>query len=186
MYSKKCFLLLSLIRSSLSFGNAKSQNPYSRLTSLHQQIDRQSDKSKYGRGIDHISADINEGDVIAYQEGTWYVDGTEVGDGSPAIVRYCLVDTVQIVWTHDCEHGLVYGFDLTVAHNDEDVSYESGVIVKKGSMFIVENESYVQCGPEQILCRVPVSLTELKWKNDAIQAYASLTEFNPADEMMTA
>ena len=182
MYSKKYFLLLSLIRSSLSFvGNPKSRNPYSRLTSLHnEQIDRQSDKSKYGRGIDHISADINEGDVIAYQEGTWYVDGTEVGDGSPAIVRYCLVDAVQIVWTHDCEHGLVYGFDLTVAHNDEDVSCdESGAIVKKGSMFIIDNESYVQCGPEQILCRIPVSLTET-------ECIVSITDFNPADEILTA
>ncbi len=197
MYSKKCqryllkatfAVLLSLIRSSLSFiSNAKSQSPHSRLTSLHEQIDRQSDKSKYGRGMDHISADINEGDVIAYQEGTWYVDGTEVGDGSPATVRYCLVDTVQIVWTHDCEHGLVYGFDLTVAHNDEDVSCdESGAIIKKGSTFIIENESYVQCGPEQILCRIPVSSTEMTWKNDAIQAYASNTDFSPADEIMTA
>mmetsp|Transcript_19197 Transcript_19197/g.34584 ORF Transcript_19197/g.34584 Transcript_19197/m.34584 type:complete len:131 (-) Transcript_19197:574-966(-) len=41
-------------------------------------IDRQSD-IKYGRGISHISADLNEGDIIAYQHGTWYVDGTEVG-----------------------------------------------------------------------------------------------------------
>ena len=41
-------------------------------------IDRQSDE-KYGRGISHISADVSEGDVIAYQDGTWYVDGNEVG-----------------------------------------------------------------------------------------------------------
>ena len=41
-------------------------------------IDRQSD-SKYGRGMSHISADLNEGDAIAYQDGIWYVDGTEVG-----------------------------------------------------------------------------------------------------------
>ena len=36
-------------------------------------LDRQSD-SKYGRGISHISADLSEGDIIAYQYGTWYVD----------------------------------------------------------------------------------------------------------------
>jgi hypothetical protein len=27
----------------------------------------------------HISADIKEGEVIAFQDGTWYVDGNEVG-----------------------------------------------------------------------------------------------------------
>lgn len=44
----------------------------------HNIIDRQSD-DKYGRGVSHLSADLKEGDVIAYQGGTWYVDGTEVG-----------------------------------------------------------------------------------------------------------
>mmetsp|Transcript_34451 Transcript_34451/g.70475 ORF Transcript_34451/g.70475 Transcript_34451/m.70475 type:complete len:200 (+) Transcript_34451:28-627(+) len=186
-------LLLSLIQPSLSFSNAKfkSRLSPSRLSSsrLHL-IDRQSDKSKYGRGVDHISADINEGDVIAYQDGTWFVDGTEVGDGSPATVRYCLVDTVQIVWTHDCEHGLVYGFDLTVSsadNNDGQVcSDEHGAIIKKGNIFIIQNESYVQCGPEQILCRIPVSSTELESKDVTKQAYASNADFNPLDEIMTA
>jgi len=184
-------LLLSLIQPSLSFSNAKfkSRLSPSRLSSsrLHL-IDRQSDKSKYGRGIDHISADINEGDVIAYQDGTWFVDGTEVGDGSPATVRYCLVDTVQIVWTHDCEHGLVYGFDLTVADNNDDQvsSDEHGANIKKGNIFIIQNESYVQCGPEQILCRIPVSSTELESKDVTTQAYASNADFNPIDEIMTA
>lgn len=42
-------------------------------------IDRQSDE-EYGRGISHISADLSEGDVIAFQDGTWYVDGNEVGE----------------------------------------------------------------------------------------------------------
>eukprot|EP00984_Skeletonema_dohrnii_P035383 scaffold35064_cov172-Skeletonema_dohrnii-CCMP3373.AAC.2 len=182
-------LLISFIQPSLSFINAKSRLGPSRLTSsrLHL-IDRQSDKSKYGRGIDHISADIGQGDVIAYQDGTWFVDGTEVGDGSPATVRYCLVDTVQIVWTHDCEHGLVYGFDLTVAdNNDGQVSSdEHGAIIKKGNIFIIQNESYVQCGPEQILCRIPVSSTELESKDVTKQAYASNADFNPIDEIMTA
>lgn len=176
-----------LLSPSLSFTTPSSRLPASSLR-LHAQIDRQSDKSKYGRGIDHISADINEGDVIAYQDGTWFVDGTEVGDGSPSIVRYCLVDTVQIVWTHDCEHGLVYGFDLVVLDNDEQVSCveEPGAIVKKGSVFIIEDESYVQCGPEQILSRIPVAPTEIERKEDTKQAYTSIVEFNPVDEIMTA
>lgn len=41
-------------------------------------IDRQSD-ARYDRGLAHISADLHEDDVVAYQSGTWYVDGTEVG-----------------------------------------------------------------------------------------------------------
>jgi hypothetical protein len=174
-----------LLPPSLSF-TPSSRLPASSLL-LHAQIDRQSDKSKYGRGIDHISADINEGDVIAYQDGTWFVDGTEVGDGSPSVVRYCLVDTVQIVWTHDCEHGLVYGFDLVVVDNEGKVSCdEPGAIVKKGSVFVIEDESYVQCGPEQILSRIPVSSTEIKWKEDTKQAYTSIVDFNPVNEIMTA
>jgi hypothetical protein len=49
------------------------------LSHLFHRIDRQSDE-KYGRGTAHISADINEGEVIAYQDGTWYVDGNAVGE----------------------------------------------------------------------------------------------------------
>ena len=180
-------LFLSSIQLSLSFGITNSRLRRSKIISsrLHEQIDRQSD-SKYGRGIEHISADINEGDVISYQDGTWYVDGTEVGDGSVSRVRYCLVDTIQIVWTHDCEHGLVYGFALTVIDNGVPVSDdEFGVIVKKGNKFIVENDSYVQCGPEQILCRLPVtSSEEVNWNGVKREAYASLAEFDPTEEVM--
>ena len=43
-------------------------------------VDCQSDVEKYGRGISHITADLSDGDIIAFQDGTWYVDGlTEVG-----------------------------------------------------------------------------------------------------------
>ncbi|KAL7434243.1 hypothetical protein ACHAXM_003962 [Skeletonema potamos] len=192
-------LPLSLIHSSLSFSHEKLRLSPSGLTpqqkrrsimilQLDEQIDRQSDKSKYGRGINHISADLNEGDIIAYQDGTWYVDGTEVGNGSPATVRYVLVDTVQIVWTHDCEHGLVYGFDLIVAGNDGQVVScdASGPIIEKGSIFIIQDE-YVQCGPEQILCRIPtVSATKPNWKEFTKQAYVAIADFDPEEEMMRA
>ena len=56
-------------------------------------VDCQSDVEKCGRGISHITADLSDGDIIAYQDGTWYVDGlTEVGDGSPPVVRYMQVE----------------------------------------------------------------------------------------------
>ena len=54
-------------------------------------IDRQSDE-KYGRGISHISADISEGEIVAYQVGTWYVDGNDVGESYEIIV---LLEQVQ-------------------------------------------------------------------------------------------
>lgn len=157
-------MLLYAIVPSLSFLVAPLQGASTRL--YVQKIDRQSDNNKYGRGIEHISADLNEGDVIAYQDGTWYVDGTEVGNGSPAIVRYLKVDTVQIVWTHDCEHGLVYGFDV-----------KCDSVIKKGGEFIIQEDNYVQCGPEQILCRIPVS-------SESNEVVISCVDFNPADEII--
>jgi hypothetical protein len=157
-------MLLSRIAPSLSFHLAPHREA---LTCLREQkIDRQSDNNKYGRGIEHISADLNEGDVIAYQDGTWYVDGTEVGNGSAATVRYMKVDTVQIVWTHDCEHGLVYGFDV-----------KCDSVIKKGDEFIIQEENYVQCGPEQILCRIPVS-------SESNEVLISCVDLNPADEII--
>lgn len=157
-------MLLYAIVPSLSFLVAPHRGASTCLR--EQKIDRQSDNKKYGRGIEHISADLNEGDVIAYQDGTWYVDGTEVGDGSPAIIRYMKVDTVQIVWTHDCEHGLVYGFDV-----------KCDSVVKKGDEFIIQVDNYVQCGPEQILCRIPVC-------SESNEVVFSCVDFNPADEII--
>lgn len=52
-------------------------------------VDRQSDE-KYGRGIAHLSADISEGEIIAYQDGTWYVDGNEVGMKYEVVMRFSL------------------------------------------------------------------------------------------------
>eukprot|EP00584_Thalassiosira_punctigera_P010464 CAMPEP_0172531840 /NCGR_PEP_ID=MMETSP1067-20121228/5087_1 /TAXON_ID=265564 ORGANISM="Thalassiosira punctigera, Strain Tpunct2005C2" /NCGR_SAMPLE_ID=MMETSP1067 /ASSEMBLY_ACC=CAM_ASM_000444 /LENGTH=213 /DNA_ID=CAMNT_0013316271 /DNA_START=107 /DNA_END=748 /DNA_ORIENTATION=+ len=150
-------------------------------------IDRQSD-IKYGRGISHISADLNEGDVVAYQDGTWYVDGTEVGDGSNAMVRYMQVDTIQLVWTHDCEHGVINGFNLMVAASD-DVgilsSEESGAIVRKGNRFIITDD-YIQVGPEQVLARIPTSSLERYWKDTCRKMLLSQVEFRPDEEILTS
>mmetsp|Transcript_22230 Transcript_22230/g.40074 ORF Transcript_22230/g.40074 Transcript_22230/m.40074 type:complete len:230 (+) Transcript_22230:34-723(+) len=152
-------------------------------------IDRQSD-IKYGRGISHISADLNEGDIIAYQHGTWYVDGTEVGDGSDSMVRYMQVDTIQLVWTHDCEHGVINGFDLMVAANDDDddivSSEESGVIVGKGCYFVINKDYYVQIGPEQVLARIPTTSSEQNWKDSDREMALSRAEFYPDEEIMTS
>ena len=145
-------------------------------------VDRQSD-DKYGRGISHISADLDEGDIIAYQDGTWYVDGTEVGDGSPPRVRYMQVDTIQLVWTHDCEHGVINGFDLVVAGDDGAPFGAVGL----GSHFISKEENYVQVGPEQVLARIPTILLDKKECNDDIReeiTWSCQANFNPGEEIM--
>ena len=142
-------------------------------------IDRQSDSNKYGRGVDHISADLKEGDVIAYQAGTWYIDGlSEVGDGSPSYVRYMVVDTIQLVWTHDCEHGVVHGYDLLV----EDASNEDQIVEMK-SIFIPRDE-YLQIGPEQILARIPTS-HHLHHIDTSRPRWLSMSNFHPKEEMIT-
>ncbi len=135
-------------------------------------VDRQSDATKYGRGISHISADLREGDIIAYQDGTWFVDGTEVGDGSPPIVRYLKVDTIQLVWTHNCEHGVINGFDVMCAAIGT---------VEIGNHFVVTDD-YIQVGPEQVLARIPVELMKENSADD--ETWLSEAMFNAQDEIM--
>jgi hypothetical protein len=70
-----------------------------------------------------------------------------------------LVDAIQIVWTHNCEHGVLNGFDVTIRKNEvekipvSDYKFES---VDVGSVFEIGNE-YVRCGPEQVLAKIPTS-----------------------------
>lgn len=105
------------------------------------EIDYQKD---YGRGVEHLTAELQEGDVVVYQTGTWYVDGVAVGDGGPAAWEYCLVDTIQIVWSHNCEHGVVRGFPLQMSSSlDEPV-------------LIADFDNMIDFGPEQLVARIPV------------------------------
>eukprot|EP00527_Entomoneis_sp_CCMP2396_P000725 CAMPEP_0198153322 /NCGR_PEP_ID=MMETSP1443-20131203/63610_1 /TAXON_ID=186043 /ORGANISM="Entomoneis sp., Strain CCMP2396" /LENGTH=131 /DNA_ID=CAMNT_0043819613 /DNA_START=176 /DNA_END=571 /DNA_ORIENTATION=+ len=109
----------------------------------------------HGRGEDHLSACLNEGDVVVYQAGTWYVDGVEVGDGSTPTFHYCRVETMQIVWTHNCEHGVIRGFQMQV---DQD---------QRLSLLLCDedqDDSFVEFGPEQLVARLP----NLEW-NDSQQ-----------------
>ena len=72
-------------------------------------IDYQSD-AYYGRGDMHLSAAVHEGETVVYRTGSWYVDGVLVVD-EDAVPAYelCRVETIQIVWTHNCEHGVLRG-----------------------------------------------------------------------------
>ena len=89
-----------------------------------------------GRGADHPSAFLEDGDLVAYQTGAWDVDGVAVGDGEPEIAL-AFVTLVQLVFTHNCEHGWIYGVAATC---------EAGVATA--------TDDELQFGPEQLRARL--------------------------------
>ena len=93
-----------------------------------------------GRGLDHLSAALEEGDLVLYQTGSWTVDGVSVGDGDEPALAYAVVDTLQLVFTHNCEHGWIYGSALEC---DAD-----------GALRPPDGDTFVQFGPEQLLARL--------------------------------
>ena len=103
---------------------------------------------------------------------------THAGDGSDPIVRYMLVDTIQIVLTHDCEHGVINGFDITVT-NGNDEPERCGGVVEVGNKFVI-GDAYIQCGPEQILAKLPT----VKGAEENI--HISGVRFLPKEEVMIA
>lgn len=120
-------------------------------------VDLQSDQSKYGRGDKHLSASLEDGDAVIFQTGTWTVDGVEVGDGSTPKIQYAKVDSIQLVWTHNCEHGVIRAIPLKIVDAD-------GPVLEK--RFVVTSPiEIVEFGPEQLLARIPDSL--IKWNDGA-------------------
>lgn len=108
------------------------------------EIDYQSDGSSYGRGEMHLSAMLEEQDVVVYQTGTWEVEGVEVGNGNPPSFEYCVIDTLQVVWTHNCEHGFISGLRVSIDVVTKKVQMDSPL-------------EFVDFGPEQLIARLPVS-----------------------------
>mmetsp|Transcript_51626 Transcript_51626/g.85626 ORF Transcript_51626/g.85626 Transcript_51626/m.85626 type:complete len:177 (+) Transcript_51626:2-532(+) len=100
-----------------------------------------------GRGQEHLSARLVEGDVCVYQMGTWMVDWTPVGPGSPPRLLLARVDCLQINWTTDCEHGRVIGTAINSLDGD--------------TLHIDESEEFagIEFGPEQLVARVPAEWT---------------------------
>ena len=90
----------------------------------------------FGRGAEHLSFLVEPGDLLAYATGSWHVDGVEVGGGEREVLLL-RADTLQVVWTHNCEHGYIRGFVCEIAGGG-----------------VQETENYVEVGPEQILCRM--------------------------------
>ena len=112
---------------------------------------------EYGRGESHLSADLYENDLVVFQSGTWLVDGVEVGDGSPPLFNYAKIDSLQVVWTHNCEHGVIRGFK---AHIDHD------------SLKIMVNDDMIEFGPEQLVARIPV-----EWEDE----FTGMIEYFPSE-----
>jgi hypothetical protein len=132
----------------------RRQNSASLIALSSSAIDYQSDAKNYGRGDMHLSAALEESDVVVYQTGTWYVDGVQVGDGNPPAYHYALVDNVQIVWTHNCEHGVIRGLSLELVEHDTDGDNDEENIQRLTQMQGVAR--HIEFGPEQLVARVPV------------------------------
>mmetsp|Transcript_5959 Transcript_5959/g.13060 ORF Transcript_5959/g.13060 Transcript_5959/m.13060 type:complete len:228 (+) Transcript_5959:268-951(+) len=111
-------------------------------------IDLQCDTSQYGRGEQHLTFCLEENDIVVYQEGTWYVDGVAVGPGDEPTWSYAIVDTIQINWTHNCEHGVVRGYRLELDRDE---------------MTLRRTDDDIDFGPEQIVARI----NNVEWKEDA-------------------
>ena len=127
-------------------------------------IDYQKD---YGRGIDHLTADLQAGDVVVYQTGTWYVDGVAVGTGEAAAWEYCLLDEddcLQIVWSHNCEHGVVRGWPCVLLPPDDETDPDNKSSTVEGDnatcllRFLKNNDEMVEFGPEQVVARIPSNM----------------------------
>lgn len=125
-------------------------------------------QASHGRGPHHLSAELVEGDVVAYQTATWLVDNVEVGDGSPPCLRLARVDVLQINWTHNCEHGLVRGTALEL---DTEASAEDA-----GRVLSLEDED-IDFDPSQLVARLSAA-----WSEDGLSA--RLAERLPPDESL--
>jgi hypothetical protein len=136
-----------------STASSRRMNSASAIALSSSVIDYQSDAENYGRGDMHLSALLEENDVVVYQTGTWYVDGVQVGDGSPPAYRYALVDNVQIIWTHNCEHGVIRGLSLELVENDADGDNDGREFQRLTQLHDLVHD--IEFGPEQLVARIP-------------------------------
>ncbi|GFH54461.1 hypothetical protein CTEN210_10937 [Chaetoceros tenuissimus] len=104
---------------------------------------------EYGRGEMHLSAVLDEGDVVIYKTGLWEVDGVQVGDGEETNYEYGIIDTIQVVWTHNCEHGFIRGMKVVLDGEGKKLS-------------ILQPYEFIDFGPEQLYARIK----EIDWINE--------------------
>eukprot|EP00978_Attheya_sp_CCMP212_P006822 scaffold15889_cov71-Attheya_sp.AAC.3 len=127
------------------------------------EMDLQSDESQFGRGDMHLSAMLEEDDLVAYQTGTWMVDGVEVGPGAPPQMNYAKVTNLQLVWTHNCEHGVIRGMALHLEESSSspDPSHDDDNNDDESIVSLVTPIVDIEFGPEQLVARIPV-----QWDSD--------------------
>jgi len=143
-------------------------------------IEYQADIANYGRGERHLSACLQQGDVVVYQAGQWWVDGVLVGDedfdsyissistSSAPSFHYAVVETIQVVWTHNCEHGVIGAWPLSLVRTepDDDDDDDSGDSTRTATLpsvqtFEITHYEMVQFGPEQLVAKLPC-----RWEED--------------------
>lgn len=112
-------------------------------TSMRHNIEYQSD---WGRGQQHLSASVSEGNIVVFQGGTWFVDSVQVGDGTDPYFCYALIETIQLVWTHNCEHGVLRGLQVDI----DDA----------GNVKLIQPVATIEFGPEQLIAKIPVEWDE--------------------------
>ena len=104
-----------------------------------------------GRGYDHPSAFLEEGDLVTYVTGTWKVDGVDVGKvDAKQKINAALITCTQLVFTHNCEHGYLYGLALDLKEIDDG-----------GGRILVERDSAhvdIQFGPEQLVSKIDATI----------------------------
>ena len=106
----------------------------------------------FGRGLDHLSASVDEGDFVLYQTGSWSVDGVTVGSDEEPRLEAAQVSNLQVVWTHDCEHGVIRGEHCSLPHSCGDGDGDGDGT--EDSLRL--DDEYVQFGPEQLVARLDV------------------------------
>eukprot|EP00980_Cylindrotheca_fusiformis_P001218 scaffold328_cov130-Cylindrotheca_fusiformis.AAC.32 len=126
-----------------------NHNRLHKLASSVKDVEFQS-SSQFGRGNDHLSAFLEPDDVVVYQTGSWLVDGVPVvgheekdDDNSLPKVAFAKIDTLQVVWTHNCEHGVVRGLQVELVNNKQQIR-------------VVRPLEPVEFGPEQLIARIPI------------------------------
>ena len=124
-------------------------------------------QAEAGRGTEHLTYDLSDGDLVAYQVGTWLVDSVEVGDGSPARLLFARVDVLQINWCAHSEHGFVRGTALQADHESIEACQQ---------LHLTDEE--IQFGPEQLVARLPAS-----WLEDGMTADL-LTPLPPVQRLL--
>ena len=95
---------------SSSSSSSSSSDPAATTGNMQTSIEYQSDSLNFGRGDRHLSAVLEDGDTVVYRAGYWFVDGVRVGDEEDYQYRLCRISGLQVVWTHNCEHGVLRGF----------------------------------------------------------------------------